>query len=130
MQPITGIRLSIYKFRQYNFPCTAANAVHAVHPLHIWSVTFGVSVTLFCLAIVDTIFHTLIAGLADVRKEEILDEAIALLTVSATHLFKQGIQKATVPFCVGFQRLYDFCSFLITAFQFTTNEPQSYVLGG
>src|SRR5699024_10953953 len=61
---------------------------------------------------------------------EIWNEVIALLTVSAAHLFKQGLHKATAPFCVGFQRLYEFCSFPITAFQFTTNEPQSYVLGG
>lgn len=110
MQPITGIRLSIYKFRQYNFPCTAANAVHTVHPLHLVSHfrRFGHAFLPFHSRY--DVFHALIAGLADVRKEEILDEAIALLTVSATHLFKQGIQKATAPFCVGFQRLYEFCS--------------------
>ena len=67
---------------------------------------------------------------ASVRQGEIRDEVISLPTVSAAHLFKQGLYKATAPFCVGFQRLYEFCSFPITAFQFTTNEPQSYVLGG
>ena len=67
---------------------------------------------------------------AGVRQGEIRDKVISLPTVSAAHLFKQGLHKATAPFCVGFQRLYEFCSFPITAFQFTTNEPQSYVLGG
>src|SRR5699024_4295071 len=58
------------------------------------------------------------------------DKIIPLLTVYAAHFFKDRFHDDLL--CVFWfrQLLGYFNSFPITAFQFTTNEPQSYVLDG
>ena len=63
-------------------------------------------------------------------KFNVRDAIIALPTVSTAHFFKDRFHNALL-YLVRFQKLLGyFNSFPITAFPFTTNEPQSYVFGG
>ena len=68
--------------------------------------------------------------LKDSEKLYVWDKIIPLLTVCAAHFFKDKFHDDLL--CVFWfrQLLGYFYSFPITAFQFTTNEPQSYVLDG
>ena len=68
--------------------------------------------------------------LKDSEKLYVWDKIIPLLTVCAAHFFKDKFHDDLL--CVFWfrQLLGYFYSFPITAFQVTTNEPQSYVLDG
>ena len=65
------------------------------------------SSVLFQITAVHTpVFADLIV--ADVRQGKIRNEVIFLPTVSAAHLFKQGLHKAPAPFCVEFSGYTNF----------------------